>query len=229
MIPSSVLNQLKTSFPQNRYSTGESNKNLHSCDESFHVPCPPDVVLWPTGAEEVQKVLALANDHKIPVTAWGAGTSLEGNPIPARGGIVLDFNQMNHILNLRLPDLQVDLEPGVIYQDLNEHCRPHGLFFPPDPGARATIGGMIGNNASGTRTVRYGATRDYVQALEVVLVDGSLIRLGTQAVKSSSGYDLCRLFVGSEGTLGVVTQVTLRLMGFPEHFMSAVATFSTTR
>jgi len=229
MIPSSVLDQLKTYFPQNRYSTGESNRNLHSCDESFHTPSPPDVVLWPVSSEEVQKVLALANDHKIPVTAWGAGTSLEGNPIPVRGGIVLNFNQMNHILNLRLADLQVDLEPGVIYQDLNEHCRPHGLFFPPDPGARATIGGMIGNNASGTRTVRYGATRDYVQALEVVLVDGSLVRLGTQAVKSSSGYDLCRLFVGSEGTLGIVTQATLRLVGFPEHFMSAVATFSTTR
>ena len=229
MIPSSVLNQIKTYFPQNRFSTGESNRNLHGCDESFHTPCPPDVVLWPTSAEEVQKVLVLANGHKIPVTAWGAGTSLEGNPIPVQGGVVLNFNQMNRILNLRLPDLQVDLEPGVIYQDLNEHCRPHGLFFPPDPGARATIGGMIGNNASGIRTVRYGATRDYVLALEVVLADGSLIKVGTQAIKSSSGYDLVRLFVGSEGTLGVVTQATLRLVGFPEHFLSAVATFSTTR
>jgi D-lactate dehydrogenase (cytochrome) len=187
------------------------------------------VILWPTSAEEVQKVLVLANDHKIPVTPWGAGTSLEGNPIPVEGGIVLNFNQMNRILEFRFPDLQVDLEPGVIYQDLNEYCRPHGLFFPPDPGARATIGGMIGNNASGTRTVRYGATRDYVQALEVVLADGSVIRVGTRAVKSSSGYDLCRLFVGSEGTLGIITQATLRLVGFPEHYMSAVATFSTTR
>ncbi len=229
MIPSPLLAELKTIFPQERCSTGESNRNLHGCDESFHTPCPPDVVLWPTSTEEVQKVLTLANEHKSPVTAWGAGTSLEGNPIPVQAGIVLNFNQMNHILNLRLADLQVDLEPGVIYQDLNEHCRPHGLFFPPDPGARATIGGMIGNNASGIRTVRYGATRDYVQALEVVLVDGSLIRVGTQAIKSSSGYDLCRLFVGSEGTLGIVTQATLRLVGFPEHFLSAVATFSTTR
>lgn len=229
MIPSAVLNQLKNLFPQNRYSTGESNRNLHSHDESFHAPCPPEVVLWPTSAQEVQKVLALANDHKIPVTAWGAGTSLEGNPIPVAGGIVLNFNQMNRILEFRFSDMQVDLEPGVIYQDLNEYCRPHGLFFPPDPGARATIGGMIGNNASGTRTVRYGATRDYVQAMEVVLADGSLIRVGTRAVKSSSGYDLCRLFVGSEGTLGIVTQATLRLVGYPEHYMSAVATFPTTR
>lgn len=229
MIPSSVLNRLKDLFPQDRYSTGESNRNLHSSDESFHEPCLPDVVLWPTSTKEVQKVLVLANDHKIPVTAWGAGSSLEGNPIPVRGGIVLNFNQMNRILEFRFPDMQVDLEPGVIYQDLNEYCRPHGLFFPPDPGARATIGGMIANNASGTRTVRYGATKDYVQALEVVLADGSLIRVGTQAVKSSSGYDLCRLFVGSEGTLGIVTQATLRLVGFPEHYMSVVATFSTTR
>jgi D-lactate dehydrogenase (cytochrome) len=229
MIPSSILSRLKELFPQDRYSTGESNRNLHSHDESVNAPCLPDVVLWPTSTAEVQKVLALASDHKIPVTAWGAGTSLEGNPIPVAGGIVLNFNQMNRILEFRFSDMQVDLEPGVIYQDLNEYCRPHGLFFPPDPGARATIGGMIANNASGTRTVRYGATRDYVQALEVVLADGSLIRVGTRAVKSSSGYDLCRLFVGSEGTLGIVTQATLRLVGFPEYYMSAVATFSTTR
>ena len=229
MIPSSVLEALKALFPPDRYSLGESSRNLHGVDESFHPPCPPDLVLWPTRTEEVQKVLAQAQAHKIPVTAWGAGTSLEGNPIPVQGGIVLDFNQMNRILNLRLPDLQVDLEPGVIYQDLNEHCRPHGLFFPPDPGARATIGGMIGNNASGTRTVKYGATRDYVQALEVVLANGSLVHLGTRAAKSSSGYDLCRLFVGSEGTLGIVTRATLRLVGFPEHFLSAVASFSTTQ
>ena len=229
MIPSSVLNQLKNTFPQDRFSTGESNINLHSHDESVNDPCPPDVVLWPVSTEEVQQVLVLANTHKIPVTAWGAGTSLEGNPIPVQGGIVLNFNQMNRILEFRFPDMQVDLEPGVIYQDLNEYCRPHGLFFPPDPGARATIGGMIANNASGTRTVRYGATKDYVQALDVVLADGSLIQVGTRAVKSSSGYDLCRLFVGSEGTLGIITQATLRLSGFPEHYMAAVATFPTTR
>jgi len=229
MIPSSVLETLKSLFPPERCSAGESTRNLHGVDESFHPLSPPDLVLWPTRAEEVQKVLALAQAHKIPVTAWGAGSSLEGNPIPVQGGIVLDFNQMNHILELRPQDLQVDVEPGVIYQDLNEYCRPHGLFFPPDPGARATIGGMIGNNASGTRTVKYGGTRDYVQALEVVLADGSPINLGTRAAKSSSGYDLCRLFVGSEGTLGIVTRATLRLAGFPEHFLSAVAGFSTTQ
>jgi D-lactate dehydrogenase (cytochrome) len=135
---------------------------------------------------------------------------------------------MNRILDLRLRDLQVDVEPGLIYQDLNEYSRPHGLFFPPDPGARATLGGMIGNNASGTRTVRYGATRDYVLALEVVLADGSLIETGTRSVKSSSGYHLTHLFVGSEGTLGLVTGATLRLVGFPEHFSAAVASFSDT-
>lgn len=226
MIPANLLDALKALFPSDRFSIGESARNLHALDESFHPPCPPDLVLWPTAGEEIQKVLALAQAHKIPVTAWGAGTSLEGNPIPVQGGIVLDFTQMNRILDLRLQDLQVDLEPGVIYQDLNEHCRPHGLFFPPDPGARATIGGMIGNNASGTRTVKYGATRDYVQALEVVLADGSIVHLGTRAAKSSSGYDLCRLFVGSEGTLGIVTRATLRLAGFPEHFLAAVASFS---
>lgn len=228
MIPFSVYGELKKIFPSDRYSEGESNKNLNSHDESFHAPCQPDVVLWPTSAEEVQKVLCLASAHKIPVTARGAGTSLEGNPIPVQGGIVLNFEQMNRILNLRLSDLQVDLEPGVIYQDLNERCRRHGLFFPPDPGARATIGGMLGNNASGARTVRYGATRDYVLALDVVLADGSLIAAGSRAVKSSSGYDLARLFVGSEGTLGVITRATLKLAGLPEHFLAAVATFSDT-
>lgn len=227
--PFFVLSELKKFFPADRYSEGESNKNLNSCDESFHTPCQPDVVVWPTSAEEVQKVLFLASAHKIPVTARGAGTSLEGNPIPVEGGIVLNFEQMNRILNLRQFDLQVDLEPGVIYQDLNDCCRRHGLFFPPDPGARATIGGMIGNNASGARTVRYGATRDYVQALEVVLADGSLVSLGSRATKSSSGYDLVRLFVGSEGTLGIITRATLKLAGLPEHFLAAVATFSNTR
>jgi D-lactate dehydrogenase (cytochrome) len=161
----------------------------------------------------------------IPVTGWGSGSSLEGNPIPVKKGIVLDFSQMNRILNIRTEDFQVDVEPGLIYQDLNEKLRHTGLFFPPDPGARATIGGMIANNASGTRTVYYGSTRDYVLRLELVLAGGEIIELGTRAAKSSSGYDLTHLIVGSEGTLGIVVGATLRLVGFPADYSAAIATF----
>jgi D-lactate dehydrogenase (cytochrome) len=150
---------------------------------------------------------------------------LEGNPIPVKQGLVLDFSQMNHILDLREEDFQADVEPGVIYQDLNEGLRHKGLFFPPDPGARATIGGMIANNASGTRTVRYGSTKDYVLRLSMVLASGETIETGNRASKTSSGYDLIHLFVGSEGTLGVVVEATVRLVGLPEEFSTAIATF----
>ena len=172
-------------------------------------------------------VVKLANERGYAVTAWCAGTSLEGNPIPVKGGIVLDFNEMNRILEIRDKDLQVDVEVGVQYKELNSRLRHHGLFFPPDPGAGASIGGMIGNNASGVRTVAYGATRDCILGMEVVMADGEVIRLGSRAIKSSSGYDLLRLMVGSEGTLGIVTGATLRLRGLPPEYLTIVATFPT--
>ncbi len=212
-----------------RVSTGESVLDLHSKDESFHPRRRPDAVVWPLRAEEIGQILKLANAKRIPVTPWGAGTSLEGNPIPVKAGIVLDLQQMNHILELRAEDLQVRVEAGVIYKDLNQHLSRFGLFFPPDPGASAPIGGMVGNNASGVRTIKYGATKDFVLSMVVVLPSGRTIRVGTNAIKSSSGYDLCRLFVGSEGTLGVVTEVTLRLIGLPPEFMAAVVQFSSIR
>jgi D-lactate dehydrogenase (cytochrome) len=140
---------------------------------------------------------------------------------------VLDFSQMNHILDIREEDFQADVEPGVVYQDLNDKLKHTGLFFPPDPGARATLGGMIANNASGTRTIYYGSTKDYVLRLSVALANGEIIKLGTRASKTSSGYDLIRLFVGSEGTLGVVVGATVRLAGLPAEFSAAVATFPT--
>jgi D-lactate dehydrogenase (cytochrome) len=208
-----------------RFSTGESVLDLHAKDQSVHPPSRPDAVIWPVNAAEVSEIVKYANDHLIPVTGWGSGSSLEGNPIPVQKGIVLDFVQMNHILNIRVEDFQVDVEPGVIYQDLNEKLRHTGLFFPPDPGARATVGGMIANNASGTRTVYYGSTKDYVLRMKVVLANGEIIELGTRAAKSSSGYDLIHLIVGSEGTLGVVVGATLRLVGFPVEYSAAIATF----
>jgi D-lactate dehydrogenase (cytochrome) len=150
---------------------------------------------------------------------------VEGNPIPVNGGIVLDMQQMNKVLAIRHKDFQADLEPGITHRELNKKLRGFGLFFPPDPGASATIGGMIANNAKGIRTVKYGSTKDYILKLEVILPDGEIVKLGTNTTKSSSGYNLCQLFCGSEGTLGVITEITLRLVGLPQEFMAAVATF----
>jgi D-lactate dehydrogenase (cytochrome) len=212
-----------------RISTGESILDLHGKDESFHARRKPEVVVWPLRAEEISQILRMANERRIPVTPWGAGTSLEGNPIPVLGGIVLDLQQMNHILELKEEDLQVCVEPGVVYKELNQFLSRYGLFFPPDPGASASIGGMVANNASGIRTIKYGATKDFVLKMVVVLPSGEIIRMGTNAVKSSSGYDLCRLFVGSEGTLGVVTEVTLRLVGLPAEFMALIVQFHSVR
>jgi D-lactate dehydrogenase (cytochrome) len=182
-------------------------------------------VIWPADKAEIARILAYADTQGIAVTCWGSGSSLEGNPIPVSGGIVLDFNQMNRILDIREADFQADVQPGVIYQDLNQRLRSLGLFFPPDPGARATIGGMVANNASGTKTVRYGSTKHYVMRLTVALTNGQIIEIGTRASKSSSGYDLIPLFVGSEGTLGVVVEATLRLKPLPQEYSAAIANF----
>ncbi len=219
------IKELKSMVTPDRFSTGESNLDLHSKDQSHHKASRPEAVIWPVDRREVSDILKYANEHLIPVTGWGAGTSLEGNPIPVRAGIVLDFSHMNQILEIREEDFQADVEPGVGYRHLNEALRHKGLFFPPDPGASATIGGMIANNASGTRTVRYGSTKDHVLQLSVVLATGEIIEMGTRASKTSSGYDLIHLFVGSEGTLGVVVEATLRLVGLPEEFSAAIVTF----
>jgi D-lactate dehydrogenase (cytochrome) len=219
------LKDFQAMVAPDRFSTGDSILDMHAKDQSSHPACRPEAVVWPQTAPEVAAVLKYANEHRIPVTGWGAGSSLEGNPIPVYRGLVLDLTRMNRILALREEDFQADVEPGVVYQDLNEKLRHTGLFFPPDPGARATLGGMIANNASGTRTVLYGSTRDYVMRLVVALASGEVIELGTRASKSSSGYSLINLFVGSEGTLGIVVEATLRLVGFPAEYSAAVATF----
>ena len=221
------VKQLQEMVAPDCLSIGESVLDLHARDQSRHPPHRPEVVIWPTSPTEISAVLQYANANLIPVTGWGSGSSLEGNPIPIKGGIVLDFSRMNRILDIRSEDFQAEVEPGVVYQDLNEKLRHTGLFFPPDPGARATLGGMISNNASGTRTIHYGSTKDYVLRLSVVLASGEIINLGTRASKTSSGYDLIRLFVGSEGTLGIVAQATVRLVGLPVEFSAAVATFPT--
>ena len=208
-----------------RFSTGRSNRELHLHDISAHRGVLPAGIIWPHTTEEVSRILAWAYEQEVPVTPWGAGTSTEGNPVPTRGGLVVDMTQMDKILEIRPQDLQADVQPGVLRKELNRQAGKQGLFFPPDPGADASIGGMIANNASGVQTVKYGATKDYVMKLTVVLPRGNIIHTGCKAHKSSSGYDLSRLFVGSEGTLGVVTEATLRLTGIPTHFLAITITF----
>lgn len=219
------IEKLQTMVASDRFSAGESVLDLHARDQSSHPPHRPEAVIWPISPSEVAEILKYASANLIPITGWGSGSSLEGNPIPLKGGLVLDFSEMNRILAIREEDFQADVEPGLVYQDLNEKLKHTGLFFPPDPGARATLGGMIANNASGTRTIYYGSTKDYVLKLSVALANGEIIELGTRASKTSSGYDLIRLFVGSEGTLGVVVGATLRLAGLPAEYSAAVANF----
>lgn len=209
-----------------RFSTGQSNRELHLHDISAHQGVLPAGIIWPLTTEEVSRILTWAYEQEVPVTPWGAGTSTEGNPVPTRGGLVMDMTQMDKILEIRAQDLQADVQPGVLRKELNRQAGKQGLFFPPDPGADASIGGMIANNASGVQTVKYGATKDYVMQLTVVLPQGTIIHTGCKAHKSSSGYDLSRLFVGSEGTLGVVTEATLRLTGIPAHHLAITITFN---
>jgi D-lactate dehydrogenase (cytochrome) len=216
---------LSNFVPADRFSVGQSNRELHLHDISAHQGVLPAGIIWPQTTEEVSRILTWAYEQEVPVTPWGAGTSTEGNPVPSRGGLVMDMTRMDKILEIRPQDLQADVEPGVLRKELNRQAGKHGLFFPPDPGADASIGGMIANNASGVQTIKYGATKDYVMRLTVVLPQGNIIHTGCKAHKSSSGYDLSRLFVGSEGTLGVVTEATLRLAGIPTHHLVVTITF----
>jgi D-lactate dehydrogenase (cytochrome) len=206
-------------------SDGESVLDQHAADLSYHAAHRPDVVVWPQSTAEVAAVLEYADTARVPVVPFGAGTSLEGHVIPLHGGISLDLTRMNEIVALRPDDLTATVRPGVTRSQLEQAAGPHGLWFPVDPGADATLGGMAATNASGTTTVRYGGMRAHVLALEVVLAGGRIVRTGTRAVKTSAGYNLTGLFVGSEGTLGVITELTLRLHPIPEHIVVARAAF----
>jgi glycolate oxidase subunit GlcD len=187
----------------------------------------PEAVVWPESSEEVLRILSYASSRRIPVTVRGGGTGLTGASVPRYGGIVMNMSKMSRVVELRPLDMQVDVEPGMIYDQLNRELEPYGLFFPPDPasGKSCTIGGMIANNASGLKAVRYGATRDYVLALRVVFPVGLDLRLGSRVFKYSTGYDLARMMVGSEGTLGVITEATLRLKTLPRNRRTIAAYF----
>ena len=216
---------LKLVPDESRVSVVESVLDQHAGDLSYHEPHRPDVVVFAESTAEVSAVLAHSNAAGVPVVAFGAGTSLEGHVIPLRGGISLDLTRMNRIVAVRPDDLTATVQAGATRSQLAAAAGPHGLWFPVDPGADATLGGMAATNASGTTTVRYGGMRAHVLALEVVLADGRVVRTGTRAVKTSAGYNLTELFVGSEGTLGVITELTLRLHPIPERIIVARAAF----
>ena len=192
---------------------------------TYHAARPPDAVVCPESRDEVAEVLRFANDRGIPVVPFGEGSSLEAHTIPVRGGISLDLGRMDAIIEVRPDDFVARVQPGVTHERLNAKLKEHGLFFPVDPGWDAALGGMAGTNASGTNAVRYGVMRDQVLDLEVVLADGTVMRTGGMAMKSSAGYNLTGLFVGSEGTLGVFTELTLRLYPVPEKVLAARAIF----
>lgn len=218
------LEHLKT-LVSGSVSTNEAILDQHGKDESAIPPVRPSAVVMPNSTEEVSKVLKFCNSEKIPVVAFGAGSSLEGHVLPLYGGISLDLTQMNKILEIKADDLVVRVEPGVHRMALNEKLASQGLFFSVDPGADATLGGMASTGAAGTTTVRYGSMRDNVLALTAVMADGTVIRTGRETRKLSAGYDLTRLLVGSEGTLAVITELTLRVFGIPEKMAAAIVRF----
>ena len=198
----------------------------HGHSEVHYEDALPQLVVYAHNTEEVSELLKLANQFEVPVTPYGAGTSVEGNALPVHGGVCVDLSEMDSILAINQADLDCTVQAGVRREQLNDYLRDTGLFFPIDPGANATIGGMASTRASGTNAVRYGTMREAVLSLRVVLPDGKIVRTSQRAKKSAAGYDLTRLFVGSEGTLGIITEITLRLHGIPETISAAVCPFN---
>ncbi len=224
MTNSAALEKL-SSLLGNRLSRSKSELEAHGTSETHFPLTPPDAVAYPETKAEVSDLVRICAEHTCPVIPWGAGTSLEGHGLAIRGGVCVDFRNMNRVLRVSAEDMDATVQPGLTREELNTELRATGLFFPVDPGANASIGGMAATRASGTTAVRYGTMRDNVLGTETVLADGRIIRTGTRARKSSAGYDLTGLMVGSEGTLGLITELTLRLYGQPEAISAAICAF----
>ncbi|MGA0571932.1 FAD-binding oxidoreductase [Variovorax sp. VNK109] len=223
-VPDALIEALKARFGAN-CSTALAVREQHGRDESSFQAPPPAAVVFAESTKDVADAVKLASDHSVPVIPFGVGSSLEGHLLAVQGGISIDVSRMNKVLHINADDLTVTVQPGVTRKQLNEDIKSTGLFFPIDPGADASIGGMAATRASGTNAVRYGTMRENVLGLEVVTASGEVIRTGTRAKKSSAGYDLTRLLVGSEGTLGVITEVTLRIYPLPEAVSAAICSF----
>jgi D-lactate dehydrogenase (cytochrome) len=223
-LPPSLFDALNNRFAD-RLSMSQALREQHGRGESHHTPAIPDAVIFAETTEEVAEIVRLCAAENVPVIAFGAGTSLEGHLTAVRGGISIDLSRMARVVRVSAEDLDCTVEAGVTREQLNAHLRDMGLFFPIDPGANASIGGMASTRASGTNAVRYGTMRENVLGLTVVLPNGQIIRTGGRARKSSAGYDLTRLMVGSEGTLGIITEVTMRLYGIPEAISAALCSF----
>jgi D-lactate dehydrogenase (cytochrome) len=223
-----VIEFLRSEFGT-RLNTNAGVRQQHGRGEAFAQGFPPDAVVWPQSTAEVSTIVRKCYELRVPVIAYGAGTSLEGHVSAPSGGICIDMSRMDLVLAVHAEDADCVVQPGVTREALNTYLRDTGLFFPVDPGANATLGGMISTRASGTTTVRYGTIAQNVLALEVVLASGDIVRCGSRARKSSAGYDLVRLMTGAEGTLGIITEATLRLHGQPEAVGSAVCSFSQLR